>query len=634
MHAWLKTALPANGRVPIALLAALLVGVGALSQTVAGADPLPEAPEVSSGWNAKSAVTSRHWMVAAANPLAVDAGYRMLQAGGSAVDAAIAMQLVLGLVEPQSSGLGGGAFMLVHDARRNRLIAYDGRETAPLAATPDRFLQPDGQPRAFHAAVVGGRSVGVPGVVRLLAVAHGRHGRLPWRQLFQPAIDLAEKGFPVSPRLHTLIASETHFEQDRVRSYFLDAAGLPLAVGTLLRNPAYAATLKRLQKGGADAFYRGAIADDIIATANGFARNPGDLTRADLAGYEVKVREPVCDGYRGYRVCGVPPPSSGGLTLLAMLKMLEPYPVAAMGPASFWSVHFMSEAGSLAFADRDAWIADPDFFPVPAGLLDPDYLRARSQLIRTDRVLGHAAPGIPPGVVPAGLPVTATGSERGIAIAQNLDGTPPTMSDAALHGRLQSAPVGDIAATPEFPSTSHLVVVDAAGNAVSMTTTIEDQFGSRLMTAGGFLLNNELTDFSFVPERDGKPIPNRVQPGKRPRSAMAPTIVYDRKGRVFLLLGSPGGSAIINYVAKTLLAVIDWQLDPQAAIALGNFGSRNGPIELEGDTPVTDLAGPLRAFGHAVVVGEHTSGVQAIMRTPGGWIGGADPRREGVVRGQ
>jgi gamma-glutamyltranspeptidase/glutathione hydrolase len=634
MHAWLYTGIPAGGRVRIVLLAAFFLCVGTLSRTANGADAVPDAPEVSSGWTAKSPVTARHWMVAAANPLAADAGYRMLRAGGSAVDAAIAMQLVLGLVEPQSSGLGGGAFMLVHDARRRRLVVYDARETAPLAAKPDRFLQADGTPLAFHAAVVGGRSVGVPGVVRLLAVAHARHGRLPWRALFQPAIDLAENGFAVSPRLHTLIASETHFEQDRVRAYFLDAAGQPLAAGTLLRNPAYAATLRRLQEEGPEAFYRGAIADDIIATANGFARNPGDLTRADLAGYQVKVREPVCDTYRGYRVCGVPPPSSGGLTLLAMLKMLEPYAIPDMGPASFWSVHFISEAGSLAYADRDAWIADPDFFPVPAGLLDPDYLHARSLLIRADGVLGHAAPGVPPGVAPALLPVVAGGSGYATFASQLVDSPTPTATDGVQLASMQPQTVGDMASTPEFPSTSHLVVVDATGNAVSMTTTIEDQFGSRLMTAGGFLLNNELTDFSFVPERDGRPVPNRVQPGKRPRSAMAPTIVYDRDGNVFLLLGSPGGSAIINYVAKTLLGVVDWRLDPQAAIALGNFGSRNGPIELEAGTSVADLAEPLRAFGHSVVVGEQTSGVQAIMRTPTGWIGGADPRREGVVLGQ
>jgi gamma-glutamyltranspeptidase/glutathione hydrolase len=592
----------------------LLAIIAALSVTGAQADaPLESVPEVASGWHASPPATARHFMVATANPLATDAGYRVLREGGSAVDAAIAVQLVLGLVEPQSSGLGGGAFMLVHDARRNRLQVYDGRETAPLAATPQRFLQPDGQPMAFHAAVVGGRSVGVPGVPALLAASYRAHGRLPWARLFQPAIALAERGFAVSPRLHQLIASETHFEQARARSYFLDATGQPLAVGTVLRNPAYAATLRRLQREGGGAFYHGALADDVIATADG-ARNPGDLTRADLAGYVVKVRAPVCDGYRGYRVCGPPPPSSGGLTLLAMLRMLEPYPLRDMGPASFWSVHFASEAGNLAYADRDAYIADPDFFAVPAGLLDEDYLRERALLIRADSVFNHALPGKPPG----------------LAQAPHGDASPAHAGAAAL----THAASGDIAATPEFPSTSHIVVVDSAGNAVSMTTTIEDQFGSRLMTAGGFLLNNELTDFSFVPESNGVPVPNRVQPGKRPRSAMAPTIVYDPAGRVFLLLGSPGGSNIINFVAKTLMGVIDWQLDPAAAIALPNFGARNGPVELEGNTPVAGLAARLTALGHNVVITDQTSGVQAIMRTPSGWTGAADPRREGVARGQ
>lgn len=591
------------------LARALCIALAWMSAAATAQPYVRPAPEPSSGWHANAAASARHWMVASANPLATDAGYAMLAAGGSAVDAAIAMQLVLGLVEPQSSGLGGGAFMLVHDVRRGAAVAYDGRESAPMAATPQRFLDADGRPLAFHAAVIGGRSVGVPGVVRLLADAHRTHGKLPWRRLFEPAIKLAETGFVVSPRLHMLIASESHFQQERARSYFLDAAGQPLAVGARLRNPAYAGTLRKLQSGGANAFYRGELAQDIVSTANGYAPNPGDISLADLSHYKVVRRVPVCAFYRGYRVCGMPPPSSGGLTLLAILGMLEPYPLPDMGPATFWSVHFVSEAGRLAYADRDAWIADPAFYAVPSGLVDPAYLRLRALAIRTDSVFNHALPGDPPGSALA--PVR------------------PRATTAAA-----SAHDGAMATTPEFPSTSHLVVVDAGGNAVSMTTTIEDQFGSRLMTRGGFLLNNELTDFSFVPEVDGVPVPNRVQPGKRPRSAMAPTIVYDRAGRVFLLLGSPGGSAIINYVAKTLLAVIDWGLAPQEAIALGNFGSRNGPVELERGTAVADLATRLAALGHNVVVIDQTSGVQAIMRTSNGWTGGADPRREGTVRGQ
>ena len=386
--------------------------------------------------------------------------------------------------------------------------------------------------------------------------------------------------------------------QPRAREYFFGVDGRPLPVGTLLKNPAYAETLRRIAAGGADAFYRGEIARDVVDTANSHSTNPGDITLADLAGYRVKVRAAVCDTYRGFRVCGMPLPSSGGVTVLQMLKMLEPYDLRAMGPASFWSVHFFSEAGRLAFADRDVYEADPDFYTPPSGLLDADYLRARSALIKADSSMRSAAPGNPPDRQPA---------DKKVALGQG----------AAL----------------EFPSTSHISIVDKYGNAVAMTTTIEDGFGSRLMTRGGFLLNNELTDFSFAPTDHGKPVANRVAGGKRPRSAMSPTIVYDKAGRVAIVAGSPGGSAIINYVAKTLVAIIDWDLDPQAAIALPNFGSRNGPTELERNTPVAALEPKLRALGASVWVNDQTSGLQVIQRTKDGWIGGADPRREGVVRG-
>jgi gamma-glutamyltranspeptidase/glutathione hydrolase len=575
------------------VFAALFIGIA----VSAGAQP---APEVSSGWIDHAPVRAQHWMIAAANPLAVDAGYAMLARGGSAVDAVIAAQLVLGLVEPQSSGIGGGAFMLVHDAAHRTLAAYDGRETAPAAAQPDRFIGRDGKPLPFHDAVVGGRSVGVPGVPRLLQLAHRRHGKLPWASLFAPAIALAENGFAVSPRLHALIASERYFLQPRIRAYFLDAAGAPLPVGHRLRNPAYAATLRTLARDGADAFYAGAIAQDVVDTADGYVRNPGDLTLADLAGYRALRRTPVCGAYRRYRVCGMPPPSSGGIALLQTLSMLERFDLRAMGPDSLWSVHFISEAERLAYADRDRYVADPAFVDVPPGLLDPVYLAARGALIRSDTVFGHADAG-----------------------------DPPRDADAR---RTNEFGEGEAA---EFPSTSQIVVVDGRGNAVSMTTTIEDQFGSRLMTNGGFLLNNELTDFSFVArDKQGRLVANRVEAHKRPRSTMAPTIVYDRAGRVAMLAGSPGGSAIANYVAKTLIGVIDWQLDPQAAVALGNFGSRNGPTELEAGTPVAGLAAKLRAMGYDVRVGHQTSGLQAIVRTRDGWIGGTDPRREGVVRGR
>ena len=571
-----------------------LVGAALVAASSAQAQPALGAKDVRADL---PPVRAQRFIAVTANPHATDAAYAILKRGGSAVDAAIAAQLVLGLVEPQSSGIGGGAFMLVHDARHARLTAYDGRETAPAAATPERFLNPDGTPMAFRDAVATGLAVGVPGVLRMLELAHRRHGRLAWAELFAPAIALAEGGFRVSPRLASLIASDAHLKADpRASRYFFDAEGRPLAAGTLLANPAYAATLRAVARGGADAFYRGPIAEDIVATVRRPPSRPGDLALSDLAGYRAIEREPVCGAYRRHRVCGMPPPSSGGTTVLAILGMLEPYDVASMGAASFWSVHFVSEAGRLAYADRNAFVGDPAFVDVPAGLVDPAYLRERSRAIRATATLGRAEAGVPP-----------SRSARKVAYAP---------ADAA-----------------ELPSTSHLSIVDAQGNAVAMTTSIEDAFGSRRMTAGGFLLNNQLTDFSFEPSAAGRPVANRVEPGKRPRSSMAPTIVYDERGRVTFVVGSPGGSAIINYVAKSILAVVDWKLDPQAAVALPNFGSRNGPTELERGTPVASLAERLRALGHDVSVQPLVSGAGAILRTRDGWAGGADPRREGAARG-
>ena len=558
------------------------------------------APELPSGWTPKKAVETRHAMVAAANPLAVAAGHDILAQGGTAVDAAIAVQMVLNLVEPQSSGIGGGAFMLFHNGRSGLITAYDGRETAPSAARPDRFLDAEGKPLGFHAAVVGGRSVGVPGTLRMLELAHRQYGRLPWAKLFDAAIGLAERGFAVSPRLHVAIEGERFLTQDRTRAYFFNADGTPLAVGQTLKNPAFAATLKAIAADGADAFYKGAIARDIVETVRSHPTNPGDITEADLAGYKAKVREPVCGRYRVYKICGMPPPSSGGVTVLEMLGLLERFDLRALGAESLISVHLFGEAGSLAYADR-IYLADPDFVPATPGLLDPTYLSERSALIRLDASLGRVKPGTPPARPAEGRKAARAGFGSGEAL--------------------------------EFPSTSHISIVDKYGNAVAMTTTIEDVFGSRLMTRGGFMLNNELTDFSFLPSSGGRPVANRVEAGKRPRSAMAPTIVYDAKGKVYMVAGSPGGSAIINYVAKTLIGVLDWDLDPQAAIDLPNVGSRNGPIELEKDTAAVALAPKLQALGHETRVMVHTSGLQAIVRSRTGWIGGADPRREGAVAG-
>jgi gamma-glutamyltranspeptidase/glutathione hydrolase len=579
--------------------AALTLFAALLSAPAFAAPSEAPPPEHPSGWIDKAPVAASRFVVATANPYASRAAVDVLHEGGNAIDAAIAAQLVLGLVEPQSSGLGGGAFLLYHDAKRGRTIAYDGRETAPAAARPDRFLDDSGKPLAFDDAVVGGLSVGVPGLVALLETVHRRHGRLPWARLFDPAIALASRGFPISPRLHGEIAEVRNWPQQRARDYFVGADGHARAVGSILRNTAYANTLRTLAAQGARAFYEGAIADDIVRTVRAAPRRPGDITRDDLARYRIAEREPVCDMYRRYRICGMPPPSSGGLAVLQVLKILEPYDVAAMGAASFWSVHFASEAERLAYADRSVYVADPAYFTPPPGLLDDDYLGARSALISPLQSLGVASPGDP------------------------------------AHARAipQAVSLG-VDASPEFASTSQLSIIDAGGDAVSMTTTIEAGFGSRLMTEAGFLLNNELTDFSFEPLDHGKPVANRVEGGKRPRSSMAPTIAYDDAGRAAIVTGSPGGSAIIDYVVKNLLAIIDWKLDPQAAAALPNFGSRNGPTELEAQTPIVALAPKLRALGHVVRVMDETSGAQTIVRTAHGFVGGADPRREGVVLGQ
>jgi gamma-glutamyltranspeptidase/glutathione hydrolase len=436
----------------------------------------------------------------------------------------------------------------------------------------------------------------------MLELAHRQYGKLPWAKLFEPAIALAELGFAVSPRLNINIAGEKYLTQERAKAYFYSPDGTPLAVGHTLKNPAFAATLKRIAAEGADAFYQGEIARDIVETARSHPTNPGDLTEADLAGYKAKVREPVCGPYRVYKVCGMPPPSSGGMTVLQILGILEPFDMKALGKGSLISVHLFSEAGRLAYADRNQYLADPDFVKPLAGLTDPAYLRERSALIKLDASMGRGK---------AGTPATTPAAQKKVAELRGFG------AGSAL----------------EFPSTSHISIVDQFGNALAMTTTIEDMFGSRLMTRSGFLLNNELTDFSFAPVDEGKPVANRVEAGKRPRSSMAPTIVYDGKGQVYMVAGSPGGSAIINYVAKTLVGVLDWGLDPQAAIDLPNFGSRNGPTELEKDTAVAALEPKLKALGHETRVMEHTSGLQAIVRTRSGWIGGADPRREGTAAG-
>ena len=530
-------------------------------------------------------------MVAAANPLAAEAGRDILRAGGSAIDAAIATSLVLNLVEPQSAGIGGGAFLLHYDGKSGDVTAYDGRETAPAAVGPDLFLRPDGEPMGFWEAVVGGRSVGVPGLVRMLELSHKAHGRLPWATLFEPAIRLAEGGFAVSPRLHALIARDKHLKTDATAAaYFHDASGAPLAVGTRLRNPAFVETLHRIAQDGADAFYTGPIAEAVVAAVQGAPASPGQLSLADLAGYEAKQRNPLCAPYRAWRVCGMPPPTSGGVAVLQTLGILQGFDLPALAPDSVAAWHLIAEASRLAFADRNRFLADADFVPVPVDdLLDPGYLARRGALISPETSLGKAEPGLP---------------------TQN--GAMPNQHDP--------------------PSTTHLVVVDAEGNGVSMTASIENAFGSRIMAAG-FMLNNELTDFSFRPDVDGRLVANRVQAGKRPRSSMSPTMVFDDRGTLALAVGSPGGSRIIGYVIKSLVATLDWGLDIQAAIDLPNVVNRNGATDVEDGTSSGALAAGLAALGHEVKIRSMNSGLHGIAVKADGLVGGADPRREGVALG-
>jgi gamma-glutamyltranspeptidase/glutathione hydrolase len=584
----------------------------------AAADTATAQPESATGYAARPAATARRMMAATANPHASRAALAILERGGSATDAAVAAQMVLTLVEPQSSGIGGGAFMLHFDARERRVVAWDGRETAPAAATERLFVGPDGQPLAFFDAVVGGRSVGTPGVLRMLEAAHARHGRLPWAALFEPAIRLATDGFEVSPRLHALLARDRFLRTDPAAArHFYDAAGLPWPVGHRLRNPALAQTLVRVAAEGSLALHAGPIARDIVAAVRGHPTHPGLLGERDLAFYRPVAREALCTDYRRWVVCGMPPPSSGGLAVAQILGILEasraPALAAPDGTPRADGVHAFAEAGRLAFADRNRWIADPAFVTPPAGLLDPRYLARRAALVG-ERSMGRADPGDP----------------------------------SAPDGRAAIAPAPG---TLEQPSTSHLSIVDAAGNAVAMTTTIEDQFGARLMVRG-FLLNNQLTDFSFAPTEGGAPVANRVEPGKRPRSSMAPTLVFERAGAgatppgapprlgaFAMSLGSPGGSQIIGYVARTLVATLGDGLGLQAAIDMPNLGSRNGPTELEAGRTPPGLADALRARGHEVVETAMTSGLQGIVRRCDArgrctLVGAADPRREGLAIGR
>jgi gamma-glutamyltranspeptidase/glutathione hydrolase len=590
----------AEHRAPVTVLRLLVLAAVLALAGPARSQPAPE-PPVAPVWAtpAHGAATATSYMVAAANPLAVEAGLEILRAGGSAADAAIGVQLVLNLVEPQSSGIGGGAFALYWDVTAGRLRTYDGREAAPAAARPDRFLE-DGRPLAPDEAISSGASVGVPGTLRLLEVLHKKHGRLPWAQLLAPAIRLAEQGFHVSPRLHLLLRwyGAQGFAA-RARSYFFDRTGSARPVGDLLRNPELAATLRAIAEKGTGAFYKGPIAQAMVETVRQAPNRQGDLVLADLAGYRVKEREPLCFAYRRNRVCGMGPPSSGGLAVGQIMKLIETFDLGRerKDALNTRALHLLAEAQRLAFADRDHYVGDPDFVSVPGSLLDAAYLGARRLLINPEAAMEKPGPGKPP----------------------QIGSLAPGVDD-----------------TVEQDGTTHFSIVDRDGNIVSITSSIEAAFGSRLWAAG-FLLNNELTDFARRPvDSAGRPLANAVGPGKRPRSSMAPTIVLGEDGRPWAALGATGGPRIILYVVKALVALIDWKLDAQEAVSLMNFGSLGGHFEVEiGHRAALWHALTMRPYGHRISANAQESGAHVIVVRPGkGLEGGADPRREGVARGE
>jgi gamma-glutamyltranspeptidase/glutathione hydrolase len=587
----LPRVLPFTGSV----LAVCLAVAGCRSAT-------PTAPAVGSAPEAEPAIIeakpANNWragaMVAAANPLAVEAGLEILRRGGSAVDAAVTIQAVLGLVEPQSSGIGGGAFLLHYDADNGDVIAYDGREVAPAGAGPDMFLGADGKPLGYFDAVKSGRSVGVPGVIAMLALAHGEHGKLAWRELWSPAIAHAETGFRVSQRMHdvaTQAKAGSPLNPDAARYLTTDRETI-LPVGHLLKNAAYAATLRRIAEYGPRGFYEGPVAAAMIAGARQEPM-PGTLTLADLKAYRAEKHEPICRGYRIYFVCGMEPPSSGGIAILSILGTLEHFDLRAHGPKTVLGWHYLIEAQRLAYADRDLYVGDDRFVKVPiAGMLDTNYLRTRAALVSVDKAIPKVEAGVPPGAERRGR--DATGGNTG---------------------------------------TSHFVVVDQRGNVVSMTTTVESLFGSQRM-AGGFFLNNQLTDFSFRPVDDrGEPVANAPAAGKKPRSSMSPTIVFENGG-FRMAVGSPGGNSIIGYVSKAIVGMLDWGLTPDEAVELPNVVARTAVVAEERRFDPVIIDG-LKKMGHSFRAGRGAegSGLHAVMLMPDGTLaGGADSRREGVAR--
>jgi gamma-glutamyltranspeptidase/glutathione hydrolase len=534
-------------------------------------------------------------MVSAADPRAAEAGREILIQGGNAADAALATMLALTVVEPQSSGIGGGSFLVYHDAASGEVSTYDGREAAPAAATPAYFLTPDGRPLAHEQAVPGGRSVGVPGNIRQLELVHERHGRLAWAALFQPAIRLARTGYRITPRMRRALGANRDLAAMTpwARATFFDGAGEPKPAGTLVVNPDLANFLETLAARGPDYFYTGPAAQALVRTVRGAAVNPSIMTEGDLASYHAKERPAVCGAYRGYRICGMGPPSSGATTVYAILKQLERFDLKAMGPDSPTAWHLIAESMRLAYADREAYVGDPDFVRVPvAGLIDPAYLAGRSRLISPDRSIPHASAGNPPGAMRAG-----------------------------------------IAADGEVPATSHMVAVDKDGNVASLTSTIEGPWGSGL-NVNGFFLNNELTDFTFAPTADGAPVANRVEGGKRPRSSMSPTIVYGADGRVRIAIGAAGGTTIIAQVAKALIAALDWNLSAQDAIAAPVIIGLGDKVLIERGTRLEAMMPALAALGDRTTLVDPGFKANAVEWVGGHWAGAADPRSEGVAVGE
>ena len=559
------------------------------------AQPNPKAePEKETGKSKKKLVRAQKYMIVAANPYASKAGDEILSKGGNAIDAMIAAQLVLNLVEPQSSGIGGGAFLLYWDNAKKKLHTYDGREAAPLSVKANHFIDKDGNTLGFQEAIQQGLAIGVPGVVKLLETTHKKYGKLSWQKIFQPAINLSQKGFKVSERLNKLLKATgaKKFGPD-AQSYFFNQNGEAWPVGHVLKNPTFAKTLSLISLKGSQAFYSGELSKQIIDKVNIVSDGKNGMSLQDLSGYKIKKRDPVCIKYRSHKICGMGLPSSGGLTVSQVLKLIEPYDLKA-GIEDHQTLHYIVEAQKLAYADRGRYMADPDFVPPPKGLLDKNYLKKRRKKINKTQAMKKALSGTPK------------------FVKQGFYGNDKTI---------------------ESSGTSHISIVDQEGNAVSYTTTIETAFGSKVMI-GGFLLNNELTDFSFTPiDIQGRPVANRIEPGKRPRSSMAPTIVFDKKGNVELVLGSPGGSRIILYVLKTLIAMIDWNMDQQQAVELTNFGSRNGPFEMEKPgLGLTKLF--LQSYGHKIKLSSMTSGLHVILKTKQGMYSGVDPRREGEALGK